>query len=33
LPEVSKDAFSKTRTKLEKLLAMPDVFEALRSVN
>ena len=28
-----KDAFQKTKTKLEKLLAMPDVFDALRSVN
>lgn len=28
-----KDAFLKTKSKLEKLLAMPDVFEALRSVN
>jgi len=32
-PKSDKDAFLKTKSKLEKLLAMPDVFEALRSVN
>lgn len=32
-PKSDKDAFQKTKTKLEKLLAMPDVFDALRCVN